>query len=238
MALATKNAKISEIFLSYQGEGPFAGSRQLFVRFYGCDKTCAFCDTKFTSYKSFTPDSLLTKIFSFEDNYNELSITGGEPLEHSEFLIEFLKLYKTYKKNPVYLETNGLLPQELTTVIKYIDIIAMDFKLPSSAGEILPNNQDIWAIHKKFSEIAIQKKLIIKAVVTDKTKMQDIKEMGNIVISLKGALEVVLQPVTPVNDEVKAPDAEMLYYFKRYLEKIMGRDILAVGQLHKIFNIP
>ena len=70
-------ARISEIFLSYQGEGPFTGSKQLFVRFYGCNMECSYCDTPLESYKSFSKESLLGKILDFGDNYNELVLTGG-----------------------------------------------------------------------------------------------------------------------------------------------------------------
>jgi 7-carboxy-7-deazaguanine synthase len=28
-----------------QGEGPYVGVRQLFVRFYGCHRRCVYCDS-------------------------------------------------------------------------------------------------------------------------------------------------------------------------------------------------
>ena len=96
-----EEAKVSEIFLSYQGEGPFAGSRQLFLRFYGCNLECEYCDTTLESYKSFTKDSLLGKVMDFEDDYNELAVTGGEPLLYADFLSGFLPLYRAHRKHPV-----------------------------------------------------------------------------------------------------------------------------------------
>ncbi|HEX7627465.1 MAG TPA: 7-carboxy-7-deazaguanine synthase QueE, partial [Candidatus Methanoperedens sp.] len=38
-------AYINEIFNSIQGEGPYAGMRQVFVRFEKCQLHCAYCDT-------------------------------------------------------------------------------------------------------------------------------------------------------------------------------------------------
>ncbi len=38
-------APLSQIFVSFQGEGPLAGLRQVFVRVRGCDIACTYCDT-------------------------------------------------------------------------------------------------------------------------------------------------------------------------------------------------
>ncbi|MGB2600614.1 MAG: 7-carboxy-7-deazaguanine synthase QueE [Candidatus Omnitrophota bacterium] len=228
-----EQAKISEIFSSYQGEGPFAGSRQLFVRFYGCNLECVFCDTVLESYKSFSREALLGKILDFDDDYNELALTGGEPLLHANFLKRFLPVFKKHRKHPIYLETNGTLPGELKKVIEHVDIVAMDIKLPSSAR----NREDFTEVHEEFAKIALEKKLIIKAVITDSTTMDDIKRMKSVIKGLAGNFKVVLQPVTPVNDMVQEPDAEMLRYFKGYLKKETDRDVMILGQVHQHLGI-
>ena len=40
-------AKIKEIFASIQGEGPYVGVKQLFIRFCACNLNCDYCDTPF-----------------------------------------------------------------------------------------------------------------------------------------------------------------------------------------------
>ena len=228
-------AKISEIFLSYQGEGTFTGSRQLFVRFYGCNLDCVYCDTFLESYKSFSKESLLGKILDFGDDYNELALTGGEPLMYADFLADFLPLYRKLSKRGIYLETNGTLPGELGKVAGYVDIIAMDFKLPSSTG----NAEDLWGRHEEFLKkaVATGKEVIVKAVITDSSNIDDIKRVARITKGVSGKFVIVLQEVTPVNELSKRPDEEMLSYFKEYLLKESGKEVRIMGQTHKCLGI-
>lgn len=228
-----EQAKISEIFLSYQGEGPFAGSRQLFVRFYNCNLECTYCDTNPESYKSFSKEALLGKILDFEDDYNEVSFTGGEPLLYADFLKGFLGLFKKHRKHEVYLETNGTLPEELEKVIDHVDIISMDFKLPSSGS----GGEENLELNDRFLKIAVQKEVIVKAVITDDTTIDDIKKMAASVKGVEGDLTVVLQPVTPINEMSKTPDDEMLSYFKGYVKKETGKDVMILGQIHHFLEI-
>jgi len=147
-------AKISEVFKSIQGEGLYQGKDQLFVRFFGCNLDCSFCDTKLSSYKQLSLDELLGQIATFSD-YHSLSLTGGEPLLQIDFLKELVEQLKKDGKI-VYLETNGSLYQNLTRVIDNIDIIAMDFKLSSSTGM-----KDFWFEHREFLKVAKTREVFV-----------------------------------------------------------------------------
>lgn len=226
-------AKISDIFVSYQGEGTFMGSRQLFVRFYGCNLSCAYCDTIQSSYKSFTKEALLGKILDFENDYNELVLTGGEPLLHADFLKEFLPLFMRNSRKKVYLETNGTLPLEMAKVSDLIDIVSMDMKLPSSTLI----KDDLWKAHAEFLEKCDGKQILVKAVISDNTTIEDIKQMAGILKAYGKEFSIVLQPITDAAGAIKSPDEEMLFFFKEYIRKETAKKAVVLGQMHKFMGI-
>jgi len=181
--------RISEVFDSIQGEGIYLGEKQLFVRFFGCNLNCQFCDTKTYGFTEYEPQDLLQEIRSFSDEYHSISFTGGEPLVQKDFLKEILALTKkeNYKN---YLETNGTLGDELADVIDYVDIVAMDLKLPTSTG----NNTELWQEHRKFLKTASKKQVFLKSVVCWSTSEEDFCASISLIREINRSAVLVLQP--------------------------------------------
>ncbi len=180
--------KVSEVFDSIQGEGVYLGERQVFVRLYGCNLNCQFCDTELESFRETEAAELFQEIKSTCRKHHSVSFTGGEPLFQKDFLKEVLKLsYNAGIKN--YLETNGTLADALEEVINYVDIVAMDFKLPSSTGLA-----DLWTAHRKFLKISSRKETFIKAVICDSTQAKDMLEAIKIIKDVNRSALLVLQP--------------------------------------------
>ena len=77
--------RVSEIFLSLQGEGPSAGTPAHFIRLQGCDVGCHWCDTKyswdFAGGRELAADAACDEARAL-GAAPLLVITGGEPLEH------------------------------------------------------------------------------------------------------------------------------------------------------------
>ena len=65
------------------------GSLQVFVRFFGCNLNCQFCDTKLKKFKFYNVNSLKREVSSLKIKF--LSLTGGEPLLQADFLKMFLE---------------------------------------------------------------------------------------------------------------------------------------------------
>lgn len=223
--------KISEVFRSIQGEGLYQGVSQVFVRFFGCNLECSFCDTKLDSCEKKSAPELLDEIDTFGD-YHSLSITGGEPLLQIDFLKDLLKLIKSKEQKAcpskpwrrrVYLETNGTLPENLEKVIDYTDIIAMDFKLPSSTGL-----EPFWDKHQEFLAISRGKKTFIKAVIGTSTMVEDIYKMIEIIKCTAKKTTLVLQPQNPFEIMVKTK----LSGFEELCRE-EGLKVKVIPQMHK-----
>ncbi len=191
-------AKIHEIFSSIQGEGPYIGEKQLFVRFCKCNLNCQYCDTNFkeipniyieeineTYPNPITSETLLKITEKFKTQ--TISLTGGEPLLQEDFLSEFLPQIKSKK---IYLETNGTLPEKLNKIIKFVDIISMDIKLECSTGE-----KSNFSANRKFIEIAQKnnKEVFVKIVLDNNYSKIEIKRAIEIIKPYN--IPLIIQPM-------------------------------------------
>ncbi|UUZ93917.1 radical SAM protein [Paenibacillus sp. P25] len=127
-----------EIFETVEGEGTRAGFPTVFVRLFGCNLRCTWCDTKY-SYPPAEAEFVMTigDIVREATKYRSthLCLTGGEPLlygDRSAALIE--ALLETGRYNDLHVETNGAI--DLAPFISRIGSPAvryiMDYKLPDS----------------------------------------------------------------------------------------------------------
>ncbi|WP_235487572.1 7-carboxy-7-deazaguanine synthase QueE, partial [Frankia sp. AvcI1] len=73
---------------TFQGEGPTAGQRSLFVRLSACNLSCAWCDEPHTWDRSrFDVDAHSERLsqsallrWVLDSSVNRVVVTGGEPL--------------------------------------------------------------------------------------------------------------------------------------------------------------
>jgi len=221
-------AKISEIFSSIQGEGLYLGKRHIFVRFYGCNMRCAYCDTMPSHYEELSVGETIDKINSYLLDKPTVSLTGGEPLIHVGYLKLLLKKIKSSGLE-TYLETNGTLPGALNKVIDMVDIIAMDIKLPSST-----HDRSFWDEHEEFLKIAERRDVFIKIVVTGDTKKDEFEQAVRLIKSVAPTIPLVIQPVTPCGSVRKISNAK-LDNFYNYASSVL-RDVRIIPQVHKIME--
>ena len=83
--VVTSKLRISELFVSLQGEGPSAGTPAHFLRLQGCDVGCSWCDTKYSWDAAGGREIELDGLWEQARALGEaplLVITGGEPLQH------------------------------------------------------------------------------------------------------------------------------------------------------------
>lgn len=110
--------RISEHFLSLQGEGPNTGIPSVFLRLTGCKLDCAWCDTtavwKTGKWYDFAQLATLFEENGYSraiDNGAHLILTGGDPLLQQEALSIWLESVSDYFGNavPITVETEGLI---------------------------------------------------------------------------------------------------------------------------------
>lgn len=235
-------AYIAEIMESIQGEGLTAGARQIFVRFCGCNLRCSYCDTKSSlvkpergffypqtgktqDQKSFLNPLDISSAIEIIQNFSSswISFTGGEPLLWVEFINEFVMQLKP-KGYRFLLETNGTLVQELKKCLNTIDIISMDFKLPSATGE------DNWKKHYFFLKEAALRSCYVKVVVNKDTEEEELEHVFDIVKKVDYRIPVFLQPATIMGK----PDLTLIPFLLEMQEKGLNylNDIRIMPQMH------
>ncbi|MDH3353660.1 MAG: 7-carboxy-7-deazaguanine synthase QueE [Chromatiales bacterium] len=125
--------RITEVFLSLQGESDTVGWPTVFIRLTGCPLRCNYCDTEyaFTGGESLTHDEILAKVADF--GVRHVCVTGGEPL--SQKGVQLLMQQLCDLAYQVSLETSGAL--DIASVDKRVSVV-MDIKTPSS-GEVEKN---------------------------------------------------------------------------------------------------
>ncbi|HBA86493.1 MAG TPA: radical SAM protein [Geobacter sp.] len=217
--MSDSRAPLVECFSSIQGEGVLVGLRQVFLRFSGCNLNCSFCDTPGMTQ---TPDECLleltpgrrdffkvpnpvslARVASLIESWtagwpgihHSLSITGGEPLLYGTQLQEWLPALR--KLLPIYLETNGTLPEALAPLIPHLDSIGMDIKLPSASG-----CAELWDRHHAFLEVAAMKDVFVKVVVDQSTENWEILRSCEMIASVDSSIALILQPMTLPNGSI------------------------------------
>lgn len=128
--------RITEIFLSIQGESSHAGRPCAFVRLTGCPMRCVWCDSTytFTGGERVTFDEIFAQLQSFGCNLVE--VTGGDPLAQKNvfpFITQLLD--EGYE---VLIETGGFFSTEKVDARAKV---ILDVKCPAS-GESERNH---WA---------------------------------------------------------------------------------------------
>ena len=229
-------AEITEIFSSIQGEGVFLGAKQIFVRFKKCNLNCVFCDeSRNLGVNEYSPLELLKEVRTLDASngpHHSVSLTGGEPLLYWDFLKVFLKMLKKNRQFKSYLETNGTLPHELSRIIDLVDIVAMDFTLPSSTGE-----RAYWHEHADFLKIASKKRVFVKAVVTPKTNKEDIEKAVQLIRRAHKNIPFILQPASPVRPDDEQVGHEKLLGFLEVGSRNDINHMRVIPQIHKLLKV-
>ena len=125
--------KVVEIFKSIDGEGIRAGFPVTFIRLFGCNLRCSYCDSLYacdgTGYSDMTIEGILTEVYKL--GCKRITLTGGEPLIHKDAKKLIVALMTDGFE--VNIETNGSIP--VCDVMFSNVILTVDYKCPTSGME-------------------------------------------------------------------------------------------------------
>lgn len=239
-------AQIEEVFNSIQGEGTYAGARQVFVRFQQCQLHCAYCDTPksrsisgscsiertsgkgdFHSVKNPVDRDFLIDAISklWSPSTRHISLTGGEPLIHADFIRELDTEF------PLYLETNSGFPDEARKLKDVIAVASCDIKLPEHDStrhydELLKNELETISIFSDCTET------FVKIVVLPETTIASLSEAVNGIASIDQDIPLILQPVT---SKIHVTTGQLFKLMDFAAEKL--KDVRVIPQTHKMMGL-
>lgn len=218
---------INEIFSSIDGEGIRTGHLTTFIRSFGCNLLCSYCDTlyavkpqneedKSKAFKAMTIKEIVSKCRELKNR--RITFTGGEPLIQldADELINSL----TEANFEVNIETNGAVELE-SHINNWINndriIITMDWKSPSSRmrDKMIESNLEL-----------LNNKDVLKFVVGSQ---EDLQDMLNIISTHELDCNIF---VSPVFGNIEGKD------IVKFMQKHDLQNVRVQIQLHKYFWPP
>ena len=141
--------KVNEIFKSISGESIEAGKLAVFIRLFGCQLACSYCDSTYSCYGDDYVEMSIPEIIDKVEELHckKIILTGGEPLLQSDAYDLIYELVKS--RYFVEIETNGAIDlfklfNETDIITDHPDrvIVTMDWKCPTSGmlHKMIPSN--------------------------------------------------------------------------------------------------
>ncbi len=133
------------------------------VFFNGCKLRCKYCHNPEMWTKkenNYTPQKLVDKIKRYKSYFRDnggVTFSGGEPLLHSEFIIETVKLLKEENIH-IALDTAGVGNGNYSELLKYIDLVLLDIKHTTPDGYKAITGQELKEVETFITEVNKQNK--------------------------------------------------------------------------------
>ena len=206
--------KVHSLFTSLQGEGRFQGYPSFFIRLYGCNLNCVYCDAEEAvsggNYTEMSIDDVAGEVK--KAGIRDVCITGGEPFCQRE---ELKELINGLSANRITVETNGTFDISMDLTERNRVFFSVDWKTPASG------NADF---EMKNIEILKKNEGWIKFVVSDSDDLDFVEKK----LKFLNGIEVFISPVFE-----KGTD-----FFKKVSYFVMNYENVRMQlQLHKILKI-
>jgi len=215
--------ELSGIFHSIQGEGLNSGVPMVFVRFFGCNLSCPWCDTGYAKEPrpgelekdiSHHKTAYLSDIIAEVKKYpcKNVIITGGEPFYQAKALYQLILTLKSDPEVNIAIETNGTIDSPAScAILPLVDYLSVSPKLGMGVD---------------WSPTMISRANEVRCAVSS---LQDIVEYSNMLNHMNSQ---ALRILSPINMEQPAIDAII-----SWLKAPAGAGWRASFQLFKLIDI-
>ena len=161
--------RVTERFVSINGEARRAGELSCFIRLAGCNLCCNYCDTRWSCdpdapAEELTKEELLSWVL--QEGIRNVTLTGGEPLL-SPGVRELLLLFDRQETLRVEVETNGAVSLDLIGGLSDRVTFTMDLKCPGSGM----SDRMIWKNTEYLRPVDT-----VKCVVSDRRDLDWVRE--------------------------------------------------------------
>jgi len=227
---------LNEIFgPTIQGEGSDIGKPTMFIRTFGCDFDCTWCDTKYAVDLSSGTFYNAKETYILEElnsaGCNRVVISGGNPLLHDLDLLITLLKENDYE---VHIETQGSIYKDY---LKKVDKINISPKGPSAGDSVTT-----WDMLKEFLQDLEEIPKDIKIVVFTEADYDYAISIYNMLKEKLGMEfgdknEFILQIGTDIDS--KNPSEQILRELCTFIETVtyygdFGDDVRILPQLHTL----
>lgn len=209
------------------------------IFFKGCKLRCLFCHNPETWVKSednMSVEEVYNKIMRCEPYFRGnggVTYSGGEPLLHSDFIIE---LSKKLKENNIHicLDTAGVGNGNYEELLKYVDLVLLDIKHTDSNGYRYLTGSDIKYQEEFISTLnRLNKKVWIRQVI-----VPGITDSKEYILSLKEYLKKInnIERIDLLPYHTMGVDKYKKLGIKYPLEGVPPMDKQRVDELYKIIE--
>lgn len=173
---------VNEIFKSIEGEGIRTGYPVTFIRLYGCNLNCNYCDTRYSCEGEDYIEMQIPSIVKEAEQLGveRITLTGGEPLMHPQ--VEYLVNALSEEGYEVNIETNGSIDIYPYTLKEDV-IITMDYKSISSGENSKMNPANFRYLREQD---------VLKFVVGSK---EDLVDMKRIIETYSPSCNIFVSPI-------------------------------------------